>query len=109
MTELKRKQILFTRLLSKLLNYIHESGYEVTVGDAYRNPNVNFGYGKPNSLHKVRLAIDLNLFDKNDNFLKNTKDHEPFGKYWESLSDEAVWGGRFDDGNHYSVKYEGMK
>ena len=34
-----------------------------------------------------------------------TEDHEPLGEWWESIG--GVWGGRFNDGNHYESPYPG--
>lgn len=103
---LLQRQHEFTRMLVQLLTKAHSLGYEVTVGDAYRDPRLfgsfgeKKGYGESKSFHKLRLAIDLNLF-KDGVFLQSTKDHEELGKYWESLG--GTWGGRFQDGNHYSL------
>lgn len=108
------KQRLLTRLLPKLLNKAHQLGYEVTLGDAYRDPKVfgelgeKLGYGNAYSCHKLRLAIDLNLF-KNKKYLDKTSDHKELGEYWESLHPLTCWGGRFNDGNHYSITHEGVK
>lgn len=60
----------------------------------------------PNSLHYIGLAIDLNLF-KNGEYLKDTNDHKELGEFWESLG--GSWGGRFNDGNHYSLEHNGRK
>jgi len=106
------KQRLFTRLVSDLLSFIHIRGYEVTFGDAYRDARlhgelgVKLAYGHKNSCHKIRLAIDLNLF-KDGVYLTTDKDHEPIGIYWESLNPLCRWGGRFKDGNHYSLEHNG--
>ena len=106
------KQRLFMTLLPRLLDYIHEQGYECTQGDAYRDPRVfgdvgeKKGYGKSFSLHKERLAKDINLF-KDGVYLTETEDHRFAGEYWESLHPLCVWGGHFDDGNHYSIEHEG--
>lgn len=75
-----------------------ELGYQVTFGDAYRDPRATFPYSTPKSKHYDRLALDLNLF-KDGVLLKDSADHEPLGIYWENLGN--VWGGRWDDGNHY--------
>lgn len=106
------KQRLFTRMIADLILFAYENGYELTVGDAYRDPRV-FGkvgerrsYSSANSLHKSRLAIDLNLF-KDGEFLTRTEDHQPLGEYWESIG--GTWGGRFEDGNHYSLEHNGRK
>lgn len=100
------KQRLFTRLVGELIEYAYAEGYELTFGDAYRSPSVE--YGHPKSLHRSRLAIDLNLF-KEGVYLTETSDHEPLGTFWESLHPLCSWGGHFNDGNHYSIKHEGMR
>ncbi len=112
---LGERQRLFMRLLPKLLTYAYEVGYELTLGDGYRDPRVHgamgvkMGYGHPNSNHKNRLAIDLNLF-KDGTFLQTSGDHQPLGEFWEKLHPLCRWGGRFNDGNHYSIESpEGMK
>jgi hypothetical protein len=95
------KQRKFSLMVAKLITYMYEEGYEVTLGDAWAHD----GHSK-NSLHYKRLAIDLNLF-KSGKYLTETSDHEPFGEYWESLG--GSWGGRFNDGNHYSLEHNGYK
>ena len=90
-------------MIALLILHAEHLGYTLTVGDAFRDPRVP--YGHPNSLHKRRLAMDLNLF-KDGVYLTKDKDHEPLGLYWESIG--GSWGGRFNDGNHYSLKHEGM-
>jgi len=109
---LGQKQRLFVLLTAKLINWAYENGYELTTGDGYRDERA-FGkmgekgpYGKNNSNHKRRLAHDWNLF-KDGVYLTETEDHRPLGEYWESLHPDNVWGGRFNDGNHYSMKYAG--
>ena len=108
------KQRRFAKGVALLLARAHELGYEVTLGDAYRDPRlhgnmgVKQGYGHRNSCHKVRLAIDLNLF-KDGEFLEQSSDHEPLGKWWESLGPDYCWGGRFNDVNHYSISHGGFK
>lgn len=93
----------FAKALPLLINKAHEMGYEVTLGDAYRDPRLHgpvgtkLGYGAAYSRHKQRLAIDLNLY-KNGQYLTNSKDHLPLGLFWQSIG--GVWGG-YQDGNHY--------
>lgn len=107
-----QKQRRFTRMLAELINFAYANGYELTVGDAYRDPRlhgemgVKRGYGHASSNHKQRLAMDFNLF-KDGKFLQNTEDHRPLGEYWESIG--GSWGGRFNDGNHYSIEHNGVK
>lgn len=112
---LREHQSLFMRLLPRLLDYIHENGYEVTGGELWRTPeqaalNAERGIGTSTSLHLDRLAIDLNLF-YDRKFLSSTEDHREFGEFWESLHPLCRWGGRFrrPDGNHYSIEFGGRK
>lgn len=106
------KQRIFTRMIADLILFAYENGYELTFGDAYRDhrvfgaPGTKRNYSSANSLHKERLAVDLNLF-KNGKFLTATEDHRLLGEYWESIG--GTWGGRFNDGNHYSVEHNGRK
>ncbi len=88
-----------------LLAKLHELGYEFTYGSAH----VVDGRGhSKNTLHKDKLALDINLF-RDEVYLTETDDHLPLGEYWESLG--GSWGGRFKakDGNHYSLKYQGRR
>ena len=111
---LGQKQRLFTRLMAELIEWAYDQGYELTFGDAYRDPRLHGqhgesgGYGAKGSCHKLRLAVDLNLF-KDGEFLEQTEDHLPLGQYWETLHPSCVWGGKFKDGNHYSFEHNGFK
>lgn len=109
---LGQKQRRFTRMVGLLIEYAYSNGYELTVGDAYRDPRVHGeqgvkkSYSAAGSVHKIRLAMDFNLF-KDGVFLQNSSDHLPLGEYWESMG--GTWGGRFNDGNHYSLEHNGFK
>ena len=108
---LGQKQRKFTRMVALLILYAYEMGYELTWGEAWRTPeqaaiNAKKGTGIRLSLHMDRLAIDFNLF-KNGRWLNQTEDHRPLGEFWESLG--GTWGGRFGDGNHYSLAHGGRK
>ena len=103
---LRENQSKFARMAAELILKAYELGYEVTLGDAYRDTRLHgeFGvkkaYGAAKSFHKLRLAIDLNLF-KDGKFLTTTEDHRQLGEWWESKG--GTWGGRFKDANHYSL------
>ncbi len=109
---LRQRQVEFSKLVPRLIDKAFELGFEVTLGDAYRDPRVHgevgvkMAYGHPKSCHKLRLAVDLNLF-KDGKFLTTTEDHKPLGEWWESVG--GTWGGRFADSNHYSLSWEGQK
>ncbi|MPS58907.1 MAG: M15 family peptidase [Pseudomonas sp.] len=109
---LGQKQRHFTRLVGLLIEYAYQNGFELTFGDAYRDPRlhgemgVKKSYSSAKSNHKIRLAVDFNLF-KDGKYLTATEDYTKLGEYWESLG--GCWGGRFNDGNHFSLEHEGFK
>ena len=95
---LREKQARFCRMVSHLIAWAWEHGYELRFGDAYRDPRVNWTYGAPNSKHKTRLAVDL-MLDINGTWQRSTEAYRPLGEYWESIG--GRWGGRWEDGNHF--------
>ena len=139
-----QKQVLFVQLLPKLFTFAQDSGYQLTLGEAYRtdeqaelnamgpvlrgrvadmlssvypvlgtkirnNPRI---IGARNSLHTVRLAIDLNLF-RSGIYLEDTDSFKPLGDYWKTLHPLARWGGDFGppagpDGGHFSLTHNGQ-
>ncbi|MGJ8619633.1 MAG: M15 family metallopeptidase [Methylophilaceae bacterium] len=109
---LREKQSKFALLVSQLIAKAYEMGFEVTIGDAYRDPRVHGkmgekkSYSSANSCHKLRLAIDLNLF-KDGTWLQSTVDYRVLGEWWEAQG--GAWGGRFKDGNHFSFEHDGFK
>jgi hypothetical protein len=108
------KQRLFTKLIAKFIPKLNDLGYEVTFGEAWRSPETcelyaKAGKGITDSLHPLRLAIDLCLF-KNGEYLTQSEDYRDAGIVWESYSKpgaECCWGGRFTkpDGNHFSLRF----
>jgi len=108
----RAKQSQFVWMIAALINYAKSLGYELTFGDAYRDPRlhgevgIKRGYGHSRSCHKIRLAVDFNLFI-NGQYRTDTESHRPLGEYWESIG--GTWGGRFKDANHYSLEHQGMR
>lgn len=105
--KLREKQSKFVVYVVLLIQYAHAKGYEITFGDAHRSKEEATRLGFPNSLHTKRLAIDLNLF-KDGVYLRKSQEYKELGEFWESLSGEGItcsWGGRFNDGNHFSFKH----
>ena len=98
---LRKKQSEFVHMVSLLIAYAYQNGYELTFGDAWAKDG-----HKINSQHYIRLAIDLNLF-RDGKWLSKTEDHAELGEFWEMIG--GSWGGRFGDGNHYSLEHEGRK
>jgi hypothetical protein len=97
------KQNEFSGMTALLIFYIQSQGYQVTYGDAYRDERVT--YGHPRSTHRVRLAVDLNLF-KDGKYLSSDADHAQFHDFWDALGGaERIQ----NDGNHYSLSHEGVR
>jgi hypothetical protein len=106
MKSLTDKQARFTKMIALLIQFADLQGLSLTFGDAYRDPVATYPYGRKNSLHKRRLAVDFNLF-RDGKYLTSTEDYTILGEYWESIG--GTWGGRFDDGNHFSLAHNGRK
>ena len=124
MGRLRERQSIFAVNTAKLILQAEKWGFEVTLGETYR-PTVlaqlNTGLwkmvnkitgkeirftkkGVRNSLHGLKLAIDINLF-MDDVYLSKTEAHTVLGTYWKSLHPANRWGGDFwrKDGNHYEM------
>jgi hypothetical protein len=92
-------QFAFTLDVARLIAFIANAGFVVTLGEAARTieqQKIHFKNGRSKTLkskHIDRLAIDLNIFK--DGVLCGYDDTLQIGEYWESLSPENVWGGRW--------------
>ena len=112
---LGRKQEIFAEHLSTLIELMFKMGYRVRIGEVERSKQEAIRRGFRNSNHTRRLAADLHLF-KDGKYLPKTEDHRVFGEIWESFSRvidgtkiNFAWGGRFKDGNHYSIQHGRVK
>ena len=104
---LRQKQSKFAYMIALLILQAYILGYVITFGRGYASEAANKADGgHKKSNHLKRLALDINLF-KDGRYLTSTKAHEPLGLYWESIG--GTWGGRFNDGNHYSLEHQGMR
>ena len=109
---LHKNQTIFTKNVALLIEYIYQKEYAATFGEAYRTPEqaqiyATEGKGIIHSLHTLRLAIDLNLFDISGNYLTDKSSYEPFGTYWKTLNPSNRWGGDFVhlvDSNHFEMQ-----
>ena len=104
-------QMQMSRRLCDLLQWIHANGFECTLGEAHRTAEqaaiyAADGRGINESLHRERLAIDLNIF-KDGRWITSSDELKPVGLYWESIG--GAWGGRFGDGNHFSFPIDGRR
>lgn len=116
---LSEKEKMFPHLIAALIDEAYRLGYTVAFGEAYRSPeeaarDAAEGKGIRNSLHTLRIAIDLMLY-KDGEYLTKSEDYKPAGDFWKSLSEkgsfECCWGGDFHraDGNHFSLEHNGVR
>lgn len=112
---LGEKQELFSKLIAQHILWLYKQGYKVRGGDWFRDSRVHgdvgekVSYSHAYSMHKSKCAFDINLIGKDGKYVKTTKGHLESGRKWESRHPLCCWGGRFDDGNHYSLTHEGRK
>jgi len=116
--KLGEKQRLFGRLLPRLLDKAQELYPDgVVVGEVERSPaaaawNAANGKGISKSLHLSRIAVDIHLFRMVEGgweYLTTNEAHRAIGEWWETQHALCRWGGRWGDGNHYSLEHEGRK
>ena len=110
---LGEKQELLASLLSILINHAFTLGYKVRLRELWRTKeqakwNAETGTGIANSLHCRGLAIDLVLF-RDGKPLWDTEDYRELGEFWEDMHELTAWGGRFEDGGHFSIMHGGVK
>lgn len=107
------RQRAFVPMVAKLIEWAYANGYELTFSEAWRSQeeaalNAQKGTGVVNSLHCLRLAVDLNLF-RDKVLLQGLEDYRPLGDYWKSLG--GSWGGDFHrpDADHFSLDWQGIR
>ena len=109
---LSDKQALFNDLIGRLCLYVNGCyEWRVRDGDCYRDRRCDYGHSK--SLHRKRLARDL-ILDRRDaagrwRWQKKTEPYEWIGIAWERMHPLCRWGGRWGEGNHFSITHGGMK
>jgi hypothetical protein len=116
METLGQHQRRFLPLVAKLIEYAYAQGYELTCGEMYRSPeqaalNAQHGTGIANSLHILRLAVDLNVF-KDGVYMTDEASYKPLGDYWKTLDPACAWGGDFvtlKDFDHFSLSWGGIR
>ena len=111
---LREARCAFTECKARLIFYAISRGYEIASAEGMdrptaKDPTTDHMKG---SLHEIGLAEDFDLY-KDGKYLTKTEDHAELGEYWEELGKinklPLRWGGRFRDGNHYSLEGLGIK
>lgn len=106
MSELARRQRLFTYLLGRLICCVYHNGWELSLGEGFDSEKD--GGHMHRSLHYLKLAQDFNLFVNGEYITDGSHPaYQHIGKYWEQLNPLCRWGGRFNDANHFSLEWEG--
>jgi hypothetical protein len=110
---LREKRCLLTRLTARLIDKAISLGYEPALDQVKRtqaeaDANAAAGKGIKNSLHLLGLAVDLLLY-RAGVYVTDTATYTELGEWWEQQHSLCRWGGRFKDGNHFSIEHEGRK
>lgn len=112
---LGEKQRRFAQLVGRLIDFAYSNGFELTFGEALRTDeqaaiNAAKGIGIAKSNHRIKLAIDLNLFIEGA-WQTNPDAYRPLGDYWKTLDPLCRWGGDFKmkDAVHFSLEHEGVQ
>lgn len=108
---LRQARCEFTRLVARLIDKAILLGKVPALDEGMERltPKDPTSDHMKNSCHHVGLALDLILYDQAGNYLTKTEDYRRLGEWWETLHPLARWGGRFNDGNHFSFEWEGRK
>lgn len=104
--KLGEKQEIFSRNLGLLLVWMSTEGYRFRIKEVQRTEEqallyASRGLGVINSVHIDSLAADIDLFDKNGEYLTDYTLYSEVGRYWKALG--GIWGGDFTkkDGRHF--------
>ncbi len=98
----------YTSALAYIIGYAVSIGFEVALDEG----KSSVGHMK-GSTHEVGLGQDILLYRPPTGYLKDTEDYKPVGLEWERYGEAKGWplrwGGRFNDGNHFSWEWNGVK
>jgi len=124
---LRKNQSIFALNISKLIVYAYESGYEITLGEAYRTKSQQYLYFEGYNIMKLgsdlklaktdpksktmfskhlkKLALDINVFKDGRLLDKNDKElFKPLAEYWKSLNPKNTCGYYWGwDYNHFQM------
>lgn len=98
-------------MLAEFVVWAYGQGYALTEGEAFRTLeqaewDAAHGLGIVNSLHRLRLAQDYNLFIGGV-YQTSGEAYRPLGEHWEAQG--GSWGGAWGDYGHFSLSPDGGK
>lgn len=102
MSALGDAQERFSLMLAKFIIWAYDQGYRIRLGEGYDDDGIGHMKG---SLHYLKLAQDINLFDQKGNLL-GEKDHNRCHDAWDALGGAKRIA---KDLNHYSIEWEGRR
>ena len=97
----KRRQ--FAQMLPLLIQYAHYLGYECAVDYVKRCEDCPVGM--ENSVHRLALAMDLNLYLAGE-YVETEAPHADLHDFWDLLGGAKRIPGDF---NHYSLEHGGIR
>ena len=113
--KLSEAQREFSLTFAKFVLKSYRKGYEITLGEAWRTPEqaeiyAKKGIGIKSSVHRKRLAVDINLF-VNGQLTWDVEHYRVLGELWKTMHPLARWGGDFKgrDAVHFSFEWRGVK
>lgn len=115
---LHQRQVAHVLCMARLILWADANGYELTEGETWRTKaqaalNAASGAGIANSLHMQRLAVDFNLFRKDDptRALQPAAEYKSLADYWLTLDPLCRAGYYFKsvDADHFSITYQGIQ
>jgi len=111
---LRQARCAFSICVAELILYAVSQGYEIALDEGTerlteKDPTSDH---KTGSLHHIGLAQDLLLYLKGV-YLTDTPSYAFLGQFWQELGIKKglplAWGGDFNDGNHFSLAWQGRK
>ena len=99
--KLWEQRVRFSRAVTtELFPAMYKAGFLPALDYTKRCPECKVGKLGSKSFHALGLAVDINLYDKEGNYLSSGAEHMEFGEFWKSVG--GSWGGDWNDANHYS-------
>lgn len=113
--KLSKARVIFTECLVRLVLFMKSQGEYPAFDEGMDRITIKDPTSDhmKNSVHNFGLGQDIILYNEDGSVKDKTEQHLKYGEWWEnygrSINVPLRWGGRFKDGNHYSMEWEGRK
>lgn len=102
---MSEKRIAFSQSVAKLVFHATGLGYGVAIAFVKRCKDCPVG--RKRSCHHDCLAVDIDLYDSDLNYLTDPAHHEPLHDFWDTQDGASP---RMEgDMNHYSYAHNGKR